>query len=248
MSGDWRTLVPEEAWAAHRAAGYGAPLRLGSRPALVVVDATLAFVGPEGATRAEAVARYAGACGPPAWEAVTRAASLLQRARELDLPVAYTIGPNPAWVAWAGRPQHASASPPPADARDIVAPLRPLDGELVLDKLRPSAFYATPLLPLLIARRVDTVILAGGTTSGCVRATALDAFSAGLACVVAEDAVFDRSAFSHAAALFELSQKYADVLPLERVLARLADLEPRTHRAAAGPVDDTPSSAADLAP
>ena len=225
MSGDWRALVPGEAWEAHGAAGYGASLRLGSRPALLVVDATLAFVGPPGATRSEAVARYPGACGPSAWEAVASITRLLHRARQRGLPVAFTIGANPTWVAWAGRPKHGSRREAlPADARDVVEPLRPVPGELVLDKLRPSAFYATPLLPLLTARGVDTVIVAGGTTSGCVRATALDAFSAGLTCVVVEDAVFDRSPFSHAAALFELEQKYADVVPVDRVLAYLDGL------------------------
>ncbi len=222
---DWRAHIPPEAWSAYRNAGYGAGLNLGGHPALLVVDATLAFTGPAGATMDEAVAAFPGACGPAAWEAVPRMAEILALARLLTLPVAYTIGANPHWLAWSGRPKHdlATSHVDPA-GREVVEPLRPRAGELVLDKLRPSAFYCTPLLPLLIARRVDTVIVVGGTTSGCVRSTAVDAFSTGLAPIVVDDAVFDRSAMSHAVSLFELGQKYANIQATEWVLSYLESL------------------------
>lgn len=216
---DWRGAIPDDARVAYERAGYGAAVPIGVRPALIVVDATYAFVGPRAVSIEEATRRYPGACGPVAWDAVAQIQRLLSAVRQRGLPLLYTTSAPAEWLSWTGRQKHREPTrEAPRDARAIVDPIRPSDGDVVLEKLRPSAFHATPLLSLLLARRIDTLFITGGTTSGCVRATALDSFSYGFATIVVEDAVFDRSPLSHAVTLFELGQKYAEVMTTARAL------------------------------
>ena len=97
-----------------------------------------------------------------------------------------------------------------------------MDGEVIIPKLRPSGFFGTSLADMLIYHQVDTVIVTGMTTSGCVRATAVDAFSYNFRVVVPEECSGDRAVVSHKVSLFDMHMKYADVVPLEAVLDRLA--------------------------
>ncbi len=94
----------------------------------------------------------------------------------------------------------------------IVAELAPGPRDILIAKRKPSAFFGTPLLETLTGLRCDTLVIAGCTTSGCVRATAVDGFSHDLRVAVPADAVFDRSQASHAIGLFDLNAKYADVM------------------------------------
>ncbi len=100
--------------------------------------------------------------------------------------------------------------------------MAPLDGELVIRKAAPSAFWGTPLAGLLTGLGIDTLVVAGETTSGCVRATVVDAKSHRYRVVIPEPCVFDRSEASHALSLFDLDQKYADVVSLEKALSYVA--------------------------
>jgi isochorismate hydrolase len=102
--------------------------------------------------------------------------------------------------------------------------VRPEPGDLVLPKRKPSAFFGTPLVGLLIDRGVDSVIVTGGSTANCVRATAVDASSYDLRTAVVEDCVFDRFRVSHLAALFDLDRQYADVVSAAEALAHLDSL------------------------
>ena len=106
-------------------------------------------------------------------------------------------------------------------ADDIVDQVAPLPGEPVIAKSAPSAFGGTPLAGLLSYLGVDTVLVVGEATSGCVRATVVDAASHRLRVVVVEECVYDRFEASHAINLFDMHQKYADVLPLAEVLGWL---------------------------
>ena len=96
-----------------------------------------------------------------------------------------------------------------------------MPGDVVLRKTKPSAFHATPLVEYLIGAAVDGVVVCGGTTSGCVRATVIDAFSHNFPVTVVEDAVFDRGGLSHAVNLFDMDEKYADVTSSATVIERL---------------------------
>ncbi len=109
-------------------------------------------------------------------------------------------------------------------ATEIDPRIAPVDGELVLVKKYPSAFFHTHLVSLLIADRIDTVIITGCSTSGCIRATAVDAISYGFRVAVPEEAVSDRWQGPHEASLFDIDAKYGDVLPLSEVVDYLERL------------------------
>jgi maleamate amidohydrolase len=104
----------------------------------------------------------------------------------------------------------------------IVPQLAPLDNELVVRKTVPSAFFSTPLAAWLTQRGVKTVLIAGSTTSGCVRASVVDAMSLGFRPLVLSDCVGDRAIGPHDANLFDMQQKYAAVMTRDEALAAIA--------------------------
>ena len=223
-TGAWRDLIPEPERAAYAAAGYGRRAPRGERPALLVVDCTYRFVGLP-APIEESLAVYPSSTGQRAWEAVSRARLLLVQARRHGHPVFFTVRDEnePVQRSQPRRDKHFVARPEPAEANEVVAPLKPRRGEAVLAKSKPSAFHGTPLSSMLVYRGADTLVIVGGVTSGCVRATAVDAFSLGYRVVVPEDAVFDRSELVHAVHLFDLEQKYAEVPTASEVASYLAE-------------------------
>jgi maleamate amidohydrolase len=107
---------------------------------------------------------------------------------------------------------------------DIIDDVAPREGEAVLRKSAPSAFFGTPLLAHLNAHHVDSLIVGGETTSGCVRATCIDGRSYRFRLTVVEECVFDRHEAAHAVNLFDLHQKYADVLSVNDVVPHLLSL------------------------
>jgi nicotinamidase-related amidase len=107
---------------------------------------------------------------------------------------------------------------------DIIDELAPLPGEAVLRKVAPSAFWGTPLAAHLNYNDVDTVIAVGESTSGCLRATVVEGTAYRFRMIVAEECAFDRHETAHAMNLFDMHQKYADVLPLTEVVAYLRSL------------------------
>ena len=211
---DWRTVATAQDRAVYEAAGYGRRVVPGSRPMLLVIDVTYGFVGHERAPILEAVRRYPNACGEAAWDAVEAIAGLLPAARALGRPVVYSAGFSalglPGVGLWAAK--HPRASDAPADANDIVAAIAPEALDLIVMKTKPSLFHGTPLVDLLVREGADTLVVTGGTTSGCIRATVVDAFSYNFPVLVVEEAVFDRGEVSHAVNLFDLDQKYANVV------------------------------------
>ena len=109
-------------------------------------------------------------------------------------------------------------------ADDIVDEIAPRPEDVVIQKTKPSAFFGTPLLSFLIDLKVDSLIVCGGTTSGCVRAAVIDAFSQNLRCAVVAEGCFDRLESSHAMNLVDMQAKYADVVTAEEVLSFVATL------------------------
>jgi len=204
-------LLERTSWAKQR------PFGLGTRPAVIVVDAYHGALGTTRQPLLDAVATWPGSCGPAGWTAVDRTVPLLAAARSAGAPVFYLTGlpagPNP-WN------RKRSGTRPPIDGvshHQIVAELQPQPGDVVLEKATPSGFTSTALGLLLRARDIDTVIICGEATSGCVRATAVDACVLGLAVAVVADCCFDRFEASHWVNLFDLDQKYADVMDAEAV-------------------------------
>ncbi len=213
----WNDLLSEQDKAVIRAAGYdrqGAASwdsrSLGGRPALLVIDMQHFLVGPNRPIL-EAIDVYRTAMGRRAWQAIPAIQTLLTAARAAHVPVFY-----------------ARVLPDGYDASDeavqIVAAVAPREGEHVIDKAYSSAFYGTGLLTRLVRKGVDTLILAGNSTSGCIRATAVDARQHGFHPLVPVECVFDRIQASHRISLLDLWMKYAVVQPLEAVHAYLDGL------------------------
>jgi len=201
------------------------PITYGERAALIIIDMTREFVDsayPTGWTDT----------GAPA---VHSTATLLAAARRHLVPVYFTKDyPDPGHTPIRGevgrwRTTESAPQDPDLPAGDEIADeLAPQPDEIVLYKQRkPSGFFGTPLASLLIAEAVDTVLLTGMTTSGCVRATALDAFQYNFHVLVVQEACADRSQISHAVTLFDLHMKYADVICEEDAVAILSGQEPR---------------------
>jgi isochorismate hydrolase len=111
-----------------------------------------------------------------------------------------------------------------SDVYDIKAELAPQPGELVIYKERASGFFGTPLVAHLRMMGIDSLIICGESTSGCLRASTVDAYSYGFHNVVVEECAYDRSMLSHKVNLFDLHHKYADVMHVEDVLAHLNGL------------------------
>jgi maleamate amidohydrolase len=184
-------------------------------PALLVVDVVESFVGPD-APVPEAQQQCVTACGENAWRAIEQIVPTLEAFRAAGAPVAFsTIGALPAVPGRPVRPRTALRSDVVVDA------LRPVSGELQLSKVTPSAFFGTPLTSWLTSRRVGSVVIVGGATSGCVRATAIDAYSYGFGVFLGRDGCFDRVTTSHVATLTDIDMKYGRVVSCDEVVARL---------------------------
>ncbi|MBI4246820.1 MAG: isochorismatase family protein [Candidatus Rokubacteria bacterium] len=224
MDRAWDRLIPESEMAVFRAAGYGRRGEWGRRPALLVVDVNYNFIGDRPEPILESIKRWRNSCGEIGWQAIPRIAELLQAARHAVVPVFYsTQGYRPTRLSAGSWAQKNARVLTDSEERqqmgaEIVKEIAPLPDEVVIRKNKPSAFFGSPLVSHLVGLGIDTVVIAGTTTSGCVRATAVDAFSYDYRVVVVEDCVFDRSPTSHAITLFDLQAKYADVVPRAEVI------------------------------
>jgi N-formylmaleamate deformylase len=197
----------------YAAAGFGAPAQRGKRPALVVVDFTRAFTEPAFPTGADMSAE------------VLRAAALAEVARVSGLPVIFTAIEYSSPCE--GRVWHQKAPGIAALKRGSAGvELDPRLGrgpaDIVVTKQGPSAFFGTGLAPLLIGLGADTVVVCGATTSGCVRASVVDAVQYGFPVLVPRECVADRARGPHDASLFDLQAKYADVISADDAAAYLA--------------------------
>lgn len=218
----WDGIIPEEELALYRRAGWGRPTGLGRWPALLVIDVQYRTMGEQPLPIRQAVEELPTSCGEYGWRAVPHIARLLEAFRALGAPVLYPFvapkGPH-------NRGQFENKVPGvmdvPPRGYDFVAEVRPRDTDLTIAKFQASAFHGTALTSHLVGLGVDTVIVTGCTTSGCVRATVVDACALNFKVVVPQDAVFDRSQVSHAVNLFDMASKYADVLPTDELVLRL---------------------------
>lgn len=206
----------------HRA-GFGRTAPLGSRAALIVIDVQYRTVGHERVPIEQAMLEYPTATGNRGWAAVDRIAELLAAARASGVPVLFPhVAPKDETTPGGYRVKSPTLASPDPAAYAFVAEAAPVPGEILVPKDHPSAFFATGLLTHLVQLGVDTVVLTGCTTSGCVRASAVDAFSYGFRVVVVGNAVYDRTQTVHEVSLFDLSSKYADILDTDAATEYLA--------------------------
>jgi maleamate amidohydrolase len=215
----WEGVVTEADLEVYRAAGFGKPAGMGRRPALLVIDVQYRTVGEPPKPILEAIQQYPTACGEVGWRAVERIAELLKVFRKQHLPVIY---PCVAPKGEHDRGGFAAKAPGvlsiPPRGYEFVAQIAPQQGDLVIPKAHASAFFGTALASYLVSLAVDSLVLSGCTTSGCVRASAVDACSLNYRVVVPEECVYDRSVVSHAVNLFDMASKYADVMPLRQTI------------------------------
>ena len=214
---DWMKQIPAADLATYRSGGFLRELKLGERPALIVVDVTLGFCGSPGLTLEQAIAEFPTACGPVSWETMPRIAQLIALFRDRKLPVVFTNG-DLLGNTYAGKATKGERRAKPYPGfNDFPAEVAPRDDEWVLAKTKASGFFQSPLAAHLVRERIDTAVVCGVSTSGCVRATAVDAFSHGFTTFVVDDCCFDRSWFAHCANLFDLHAKYASVVSLDEL-------------------------------
>jgi len=195
----------------YRRQGMGQSVGLGVAPAVVVVDFVRGFADPE---------HFGGGNIAPA---IARTAELLALARARGWPVAHTRvvyaddgSDAGAFALKAGGLRKLTEASP---LSQILPEVAPEPGELVIRKRQASAFFGTELAGWLAFRRIDTLLVAGCTTSGCVRATVVDGCSHNFRTVVVTDCVGDRALAPHEANLFDMGQKYADLMSLEELRA-----------------------------
>jgi maleamate amidohydrolase len=209
----------------------------GRKPALVLVDLYRAVFGDEPATIEAGMDRWPATCGMAGWNALPSIQRALAAARAHGIPVFHVTGFNdlPNWrdARKGAAPQDDAAKERFSRRHDIVDQVAPVDGELVLRKTAPSCFFGTPLAALLVREGVDTLIVVGESTSGCVRATVVDGKAFRFKILVPEECVFDRDEAPHAINLFDMEQKYADVVPLDQVLRYLDEVAPVASAATA---------------
>ena len=226
----WDDVITERDRAVYEKAGYGQKGGFGQRPALLVVDVTYDFCGDKPEPILDSIAKFRNSCGEAAWESLPKIRELIAAAREKNLPIIYThMAPRPDRVragGWARKNARAMAPTEISEriGNDIPEMIAPQPDDIVIKKDKPSAFFGTPLLSFLIALDVDSLIVAGTTTSGCVRATVLDAFSYNYPTAVVEECTFDRGEVTHKINLFDMHAKYADVVPLAEVTEFLSSL------------------------
>ena len=224
----------------------GRRLGFGRRPALLLIDLYRGVFGDRPQPLLEAIKEWPSSCGLDAWEALPHIQSLLSTARETGMPVIHVtglpehesgIGRQPARYEGAGqttefggrygRTDHIADYDNKMRRRyDIIDEVAPIAGEVVLRKAANSAFFGTPLVAHLSGLGVDTIIVGGESTSGCVRASVVDAKNYRFATFVVEECVFDRHQAAHAMNLFDINQKYARVLPLAEAQKWMLAWEP----------------------
>jgi len=197
-----------------RRGGYGKPRGLGERPALLIIDPQYNYAGADKPIL-EQIQEWPSGVGESAWRAIERLKPLIHAFREKKRPIIYTRQVQKS-MAFDGFAAKAVRSPSQyldgSKGTSIVEAIAPQEGDVVIDKSYASAFYGTPLLSVLIKLKVDTLIMAGGTTGGCVRATCVDAISRNFDVAVVEDCVYDRISASHKVALLDLWMKYCDLI------------------------------------
>ncbi len=218
----WDTIISEDEKKAYRAAGFGRPTGLGKRPALLIIDVQYRTVGTRPMPFWEAIKEFPTSCGEIAWEAVHQIAKLVKIFRANGWPILYPyVSPKQSFDAGRLSDKVPAIMNVAARGYEFVAEIAPEEKDLLLPKKHPSAFFGTPLASYLINLGADTLVVTGCSTSGCVRGTVVDGFAYNFRVLVPHDAVFDRSKTSHAVNLFDMAEKYADVMATDEALLAL---------------------------
>ena len=221
----WDTFVPENDRRVAAAAGYGRVGGLGQRPVVLAIDMNVGFCGDRPEPAQESIKRWRNSAGAIGWRAAASAAPLISAARAKRIPIIYTTGQTPridGFDAGRGTDKNWRRSEDRhydrATANEIIGPIAPDPLDILIAKPKYSSFFGTPLLSYLIDLRVDTLVVFGTATSGCVRASVVDAYQYNYRVAVVEEATFDRLESSHLLSLFDMNLKHADVMNVEALI------------------------------
>lgn len=200
----------DELWGKKELYGFG------SKPALLLIDIYYSVLGLKREPIFESMKTWSSSTGLEGWAAVDKTAELLAVARECGIPVIHVKGSQAGVNHWGRntRPRVPMSEELRRKGGEIVDEVKPIAGEVVIEKASASAFPGTPLLFHLNSLGIDTLICCGETTSGCVRATVVDGATHRFHMGVVTECVFDRTEASHYMNLYDLHQKYADVIDL----------------------------------
>jgi nicotinamidase-related amidase len=217
----WQDVIPANVLELYK--HYQRDLYIGPKPALLAIDLyRLAYQG--GPKPIDEVTRdFPSSCGANAWNALEPTRRVFAAARAIGLPIFHTTyetrpAAKPGFV---GATYRKPTSHDPA-VYQFQPEVAPEDGDVVIIKQRASAFFGTPLVAHLAQLGIDTIIIFGESTSGCVRASTVDGYSYGYHMVMAEECCFDRCDISHKVNLFDLHHKYADVMKADEIVRNLA--------------------------
>lgn len=230
----WDDVLPEIDRQVYEAAGMTGRARgFGEKPVVLVIDVMYTFTGDHREPILDAIKKHRTACGMVAWDGVAEIARLVGAARSRHVPIVYTVMEQRADGFDRNAADRASGrTDPPTDfigsyANAVVDEVAPADEDIVITKPQPSAFFGTPLINYLTYLRADSVIVTGCTTSGCIRAAALDARQYGFKPVVPESCVWDRGELAHKANLFDIHMKIGDVTSTDAAIDHLRALPDR---------------------
>jgi maleamate amidohydrolase len=206
----WRDLIDPEILEIYQS--YHRKTYIGNKAALLLVDLyNLVYQGGPRPVR-EVVKENPSSCGIHAWKAIEPTRELISIARSYSIPIFYSTR-GAGQVQSTYRQQTSIVD----NSYDIKEEFCPQNGDIIIYKERASCFFGTPLIAYLTKLGIDTLLICGESTSGCVRASTVDAYSYGFHPVVVEDCTFDRSSLSHKVNLFDLHHKYADIMNLQEV-------------------------------
>jgi maleamate amidohydrolase len=232
----WNEFLTERDKQVFEKSGFGAEAGFGEKPALLVIDVSYNFCGDKREPILDSIKNFHNSCGEDAWDALPHIRKLIDKCHEKGIPVIYTTGTvrEDGWDAggWAwknSRTDEDVTAPKTTgfnrDGNEIMDDIAPSAQDIVIYKHKPSAFSGTPLSGFLNDLGADSLLVTGTTTSGCVRASVIDAFSNNYRVAVVEEGCFDRSQASHAINLCDMHAKYADVVTTEDALSYVDGLD-----------------------
>jgi maleamate amidohydrolase len=222
----WKDIIPADIMEVY--ACYHRNIAIGPNPALLAIDLYEVVYGGGPLPPAQLAKTHPNSCGEYAYAAIEPTQRLFAASRAAGLPIFYSTGDT----RGESRPNFVTATKrnrPPVKPSDytIRPEFKPQPGDVVITKQRASVFFGTPLVAHLTQLGVQTLIVCGESTSGCVRATAVDAYSHGFQVVLVEECCFDRSILSHKVNLFDMHHKYVDVMHVDEVTKHLGSMKVR---------------------
>ncbi|MBI2858302.1 MAG: isochorismatase family protein [Chloroflexi bacterium] len=216
----WEEIYSEDERAVGESKGNRERQAVGKRPALLIIDVNRRCLGTSEAI--PTVEKYRAALWAAGWAALPNIQILLKACRSVGVPVVFATGDAVTRHYLDIPPKLTEKRNLNLEAEMMPEEIAPLSTELVIRKTKASAFFLTPLDNCLRDKGIDCLLVGGNATSGCVRASVVDAFSHGYRVFVVEECCYDRLQLSHLVSLFDMNLKYADVITLEESLEQVA--------------------------